>query len=390
MIYTPRNVKKLWSKVVLLSLLFAPYCFAQETKDETARSDAAGKTPVPLNLSLFTKAVTPREGLEREYKQTIFISAADPLYHFKLSMNKNWRVIDRPPTFPSTDTENSQGSIGLLRRIAVPQAEIEIFAVLIPREVDPADWLEAFIISLGQKIIDSRMVFSDFGIVGEYLSTATLDEKMFVYRTLGIKDANRILILQACVAADGYEKVKEEFLMAVKTFELINPTREKYAEPIQTHKMTQPINCEFLFPASWMKKEDKFAVPNGTSFSLVNQEKGVTIGQFALSALPHELEETYKGVFQNYVEQLKNSGFEIDALDLKKQEPSEPLVGMWESIFPIKKDGNIFEVRCCVIEHEQAWFLFTLFGPSKDFSREAQMINSRAFRLALETFKVSE
>lgn len=332
---------------------------------------------------------------EHNYIQLSHTLVSNPLYHFSIVITKEWKVVQIETTTPSDKT--AMGFIGLLRRVAHPRAEIEVNAFLIPREIHPSDWLRFWLENNGYQIETGRNIPSTYGMVGDYLSTRVINGEQYIYRSLAIKDGNRMFLLTCRVLQKDYSVLAEEFLMAIKTFQLLNPTQERFAEPVKIFHVEKPLTAQFLFPASWVYREDSTSPLNGTSFFLLNTlNNKVVIGHFTLVMIPHEYEEDYRGIFQNYLEQIKSNGIKVE---IKNLEPlfdvNENLQGVWEGTLSASKDNEALEMRCGVIEHQQAWVLFALIGPIPSKSgygspltaREIWMVNRRAYDIAWESLR---
>ena len=314
-------------------------------------------------------------------------NAKDPSLHFRIAATKKWQMVDVPAQ--SLNPEMPLVSLGLFRRMNEPPAEAEVIAALLPREIDPANWLAIYLKNHGFKLLQMRRLPSPTGEVGDVLAEVEVDSKTYVARSLAIKDGARVFAVVCQVESDGYEQVAEEFLMAVSKFNLLNPSRQRYAEPMKVEEISAPVSCQFLFPESWLKKEDSTPPPGGASFSFINVRQDKWAGQFTFAAVRHTDEENYQGLLANYLEQLDENDIEVEAGDLTAANAPD-FMGMWSgTLRAVNDDEEPLEIRCVILKHQQAWFLFAMIGPAWEQDAEAQSINYRAFRLSLETFSAA-
>ena len=276
-------------------------------------------------------------------------------------------------------------SIGLLRRVAVPEADLEVQLALLSREVNPADWLELYLQQGGHKTLRERRLQSPFGEVGDVLTKVIIDSKTYVERSMAIKDGPRLFLVQGRVGESGYPKVAEEFLIAFQTFALTNPSGEHFVEPMAIYKFDAPLAAKFLFPKSWNFKEDPHPLPGGTTFSLLNVRANQSFGQFTFAAIPRGTAEDHQKSAELYLHELRKNGITVPDQKLEQGASPAGFQAIWESKLSGQKNGQKLDIQCCILEHQNAWLLFAVTGPDKETNVEAQMINSRACRVALET-----
>lgn len=306
----------------------------------------------------------------------------DPSLHFAVAVSRDWRVLDAPAAAPTP--ESPLATVARLRRGAAPEAEMEVVAAHVPREIDPADWLLIHLREHQWRVLDMRRSPSPTGEAGDALSSVNVKGQGFVARTLAVKDGARVYALHCQTGRHSYAGLAEEFLAAVTTFRLLNPTGERFAEPLKTYRADAPLECAFAFPASWPEVPDPSPPPGGAAFSLVNLRGAEWAGQFTFAAVARYHETSYAGLFANYLGQLRENGIEVEA-DALTPRPAPPFAGMWSGVFAASRDGDSLEVRCAVLEHARAWLLFSLVGPDWEIDPEANAINRRAFRMSLET-----
>lgn len=334
-------------------------------------------------LPFILDTIRPLSAVASDFARYAFTEGADPSLHFSLALTEDWGAVDAPARPPTP--EEPFANVATLRRTAEPEAEIKVFAAHLFREVDPADWLLLYLGRSRHRVLEMRRMPSPTGEAGDVLSEYTEAGGGRACRSLAVKDGARVFVVQCTAGRQAYMQVADEFLVAVSTFGLLNPTGQRYAEPMKVHQVDGPAPCEFLFPESWVEQPDPEPPPGGASASLLNLRGEAWVGQFTFAAVPRGLEADHAGLVANYVGQLRENGLEVGAAELAPQPPAPPFKGIWGGAFGASLEGVPLEVYCYVIEHERAWLLFALVGARGDSDPEAQAINLRAFRVALQT-----
>jgi hypothetical protein len=166
-------------------------------------------------LKLLTEIKSSNEQVKDKFFVFNYNLSPDKSKHFSIMINSNWRFVQIEEQKATDESPISQ--IALIKRIIAPEAEIEIFIDLIPKEIHPADYLKLFLKNDGFEIIDSREVHTMYGIIGDFLTKQTMNEQIIVMRSLCIKDANKIIRINCKTYLDNYEELEEEFLLAIQT-----------------------------------------------------------------------------------------------------------------------------------------------------------------------------
>lgn len=341
------------------------------------------------NYSFPTSIISSKDKIERDFLLLNNTKATDKSLHFKIGMSKKWKMADIQ--IQELSEENPLVTLALFRRVENPVAEIEVIAAQIPCEIDPANWLVIHLKNHGFKLLQMQRLPSPTGDVGDILAEVETDSGTFVARALAIKDGSRVFSVVCQAQDNNYEEVAEEFYMAISKFNLLNPTGQKYAEPMKPYQIKLPINCKFLFPEVWVEKKDSSPPPFGSAFSLVSFLKGNWMGQFTFASIRRQDEVSYEGLYSNYLEQLEENDIEVEPIALNPSATGAGFDGMWSGILSaVTDEDEPLEVRCCILAHSSAWLLFAIAGPDWELSPEAQSINYRAFQIALETLSLAK
>ena len=333
-------------------------------------------------LVLSTKMERSRDQLLEDYQIIEHDLAEDSGNHFRIAIGHGWKIVD----IEQGPHESGLESVALLRRVESPLAEIEVLAAPISREVEPADWLDVFLLQREYQVVQQRRIAAPGGDNGDFLCTREIQGTKFAYRAMAIKDGDRIMAVQCRVAESDYATVDEEFLMALQTFCLLHPSDKPYAEPLATYPLPQPVPAAFQFPASWGMTIDD--APGGsTAFTLQNQREDAVVGQMTVLSIPRSYEESHQALLEGYLEELRKGGVEISSVDFaEKDAPSTGAKVRQGTISGTRSDVPII-VYVATFEHPDAWTLLAMLSPSRDADIEAHSLNRRAFRLCMESFE---
>jgi hypothetical protein len=339
------------------------------------------------NLKFITAPARSQQQIESEFVRLQHRLLQDPAYHFSVMVTGDWKVVELDTTAPTPETPLQL--VGQLKRVTQPVAELNVMASLLAREIHPADWLEVWLAGTQQRIVGGRRVATPFGDVGDYLAiSAGADE--VVSRTIAIKDGNRLFALAGEVARADYAAVADELLLAAQSFQLLNPSGEYFAEEMRVYTFDQPLRGSFPFPASWVQREDPVPPPRGASFSLLNPRGEGSAGQFSFASVPRRLEWAAEDLFLNYAEQLERNDVRLEQRRLTRDDQKrDDVLGSWSAELNAEHSGTRLEVLCRIHEHEKGWLLLALVGPSRESEPQAQIINRRAFDVAVRGLELA-
>jgi hypothetical protein len=340
-------------------------------------------------LPFILDPIRPLSAVAADFARFSHERGEDPATHFSLALTEDWGVVDAPVQSPTP--EEPFALVATLRRAERPEAEIKVFAAHLYREVDPADWLLLYLKRRRDEVLEMRRLPSPTGEAGDALSLSAEAGRSRVSRSLAVKDGPRVFVVQCSVERASYLQVADEFFVAVSTFKLLNPTGQRYAEPMAIREVGAPLPCEFLFPGSWVEQPGEAAPPQVASFSLLNMRGETWAGQLTFAAIPRAFEPGQDGLVANYLGQLRENGIEVVEAELgRRPQPPAPFKGAWGAAYEASLEGVPLEVHCHVVEHARAWLLFALVGAHRDSDPEAHAINLRAFRVAVQTLTPAE
>jgi len=330
------------------------------------------------------KPVSSKETLEKSYDRLKYDLPVDRKYHFSMLLHKEWEMADIKPQIPTPEMNLKR--IALFKQNSESYAEIEVVASLIPREVNPSDWLELWLSQNNANIVDGRMFQTDYGTVADFLSMIYEPGKNKVLRSIAIKDGNRIFALFGRAFENNYPDVAETFLLAVTSFELMYPTLERFAEDIIQVSVEKPVMAEFQFPASWVMKKDKYNSDDVYTISFYNHKGETVVGVFTYSAISKRIEESKESLLKNYLDNFTDNGFKI--LGEQKITPGEYGENTWQAMIQLNdKKGNDFEITAVFVDGGQAINMFSILSFIDPAHTDIHIINKRAHEMAIGTFK---
>jgi hypothetical protein len=343
----------------------------------------------PTEKPLFlTKPISPRAELEKKYHQLAYDIPIDRNYHFSMLLNKGWKM--NPAMVQIPNPKDNSGKIALFENQSAPATNIKVLASLIPREVNPSDWLELWLDNNDCNIIDARVFPTDYGKIGDYLAVTYGKDSNTIVRALAIKDGNRVFAMIASANEKDYdEATAEDFLMAVSSFKLSYPIKKIFAEEMEEIVILKPSKAKFLFPASWTKKADQYNADDVHTLSFYNLKQKEVVGIFTFSSIDKSLESSKKQLLENYLENFTSKAY--TKLGEYLIEQTENKSGHYEtSILLTDKNGNEFEISAYFIEDSQIINMFSVFSFVDADYYDIHIINKRAFEIACGTFKLGE
>ncbi len=328
-----------------------------------------------------------KEILSQNYWRCSHTLAEDEANHFQIVIPRNWRPVDIAPE-PLT-TENPLASIALFRSIDEPRGEIEIQTTLLSREVSPGEWLEVYLESLEQKILDRRDHDTPGGTVSDFLTKAEMPDGEVVFRWLAIKSLNRLFILQARTLESNYADFANAFFIAVASFALINPADWELAERLQTFSRAEPADFLIYVPESWTVTQNDSSNENALVLDIKNIIEYTTAGFLTFTVVKNSEESDAQNLSNNYIADLRKNGVSISELPLTSTESRAGLVACWESKGEGIKNELKAETRIFVGNNQDGWFLCGLFGPSRKVNPQIWLINKRAFEILIGRLKTT-
>jgi hypothetical protein len=345
-----------------------------------------------IELKLLTKMKLTNNEIEAYFKMVSFIKDYPSEFQFKIAVPHNWGVV---PIIPDIlDSQNSIVMIGKLTSCLSNKADITIWNTSLPREVNPSDWLESWVKTQKYNVHDSRTAATTFGLVTDLITTQIVDKKSYICRLTAIKDADKIFLLVARVATqypDEFSPFQETFLMAVQTFKLLNPSKQKFAEAFGWIEFELPKKSQFLMPHSW-KQEKMTDVPDGgEGIQFKHTLQNIVLGSiFVVSA-----SKSFEGstdIEDILISKIKNNNFSIRAdsyrVTSKKNLSNNLKLVMGQRV--LYKDKKSYVLMNASYESAKINIVIMLLSPDKKTHFDAWSINRRAFEILVNSVELSK
>lgn len=304
----------------------------------------------------------------------------DPRFHFSLRLPDGWRPLGRPGVAPTG--RNPVAPMGRYAPVDEPGAEVLVTGRLLAREVAPADVLQIELEGLGEQILDLRPVDSPDGGSIDVLSRRRGESGDLVLRRSAVKQANRMLILQAAATAESYDRWAERFVVVAAGLRFLQPGRWHCAEALSTLSRKRPSDFLLFYPESWRLEGPVAASPGLLSACLVNKARDRVAGRMDLAvasraalAGPHALSDAYTA-------SLRAAGFEGPPIRLEPSPAPAAFQLAWEGVGEAASADFRAEVRVRVGERPEAFFCFALLGPTRESAPDVWAVNRRAQELA--------
>ena len=339
-------------------------------------------TPTP---AFPTQARLSKEQIAERYWRCLETGCPDKSCHVSLLLPRRWRPVDVPSTPPTP--EQPMAALSLARSLDEPRGEIEIGAVLLEREVAPADWLANFLEASGHAIVESRRQWSRGGDVADVLTRCETPAGPGLARWLAIKDHNRLFVLQARCLEAHYAAHADDFLVAISSFAPIHPSRWPLAERLRSFTRRQPGDFCLFYPESWRLQQDPASSANVHVLHVISVVDGSVAGKMTLAAVARHAEDDPQKLADNYLAELERAGIHASRVPLAASQPVGGFEAAWQSHMEAARRDSTIEGRLTVGRRPDAWFLLALLGPSRQTAPDLWAVNKRAYEILLEWFR---
>jgi len=264
-------------------------------------------------------------------------------------------------------------------------AEVDVWCALLPRELNPTDWLFRWLETQDYQLQDSRVIPSDYGQLGDCVATKIIDEKQHTCRLFTIKDKNRIFLFIGKTPTEHYKAHEETFLLALQTLTLLHPTKELYAEPFSEEQVNAPYQAILRFPKFWEKKVETAESKDEMSWSFMNKEGGILLGQMNVVLLSSALDLSSADLLNTWIDKLKANGLTVrgDAKTAKTIKAENKEIITWQG--EASSEGKKVELQSNIIAHEKGLLMLNLITSPASDAYENWTVNRRAYEILYNT-----
>ena len=344
-----------------------------------------------------------REDIARDFVTVAIDRCPEPRWHFRTAVHRTTRLGPQGDVAPTPD--HPMQTLALFNR-EDPSSDIEVYGFLMPREFHPADWLDLYLKNQNLTPASRHPIPMSVasGQAGDCVVTWSVSEyslasapsaqstQEFAGRFVALKWDNRLFLLALRTPRDLYEKVAEDFFLAMADFQPADTTSPiPLAQPTVQIGGTAPFAWQTHLPDSWTVRSD-IADPHMSSFHasckpLANTPDQNPFGHLSFAMADRSLASTPQEAAQKFIEAAAEAGasFEDDWFQAETAPPGFKSSHLYASPgrLTLQDTGQTIdaEFRCRILEHENAWFTAGLTGPRKETSPVAWMHNKRSLDL---------
>ncbi|HEY4328957.1 MAG TPA: hypothetical protein VGN88_04415 [Phycisphaerae bacterium] len=316
-----------------------------------------------------TSAKFTAEEIARMFVRHTHQHIPDARWHFEIALREGSRLISSEYSVPAPG-----GPLVSLALFNCPEQpfSVEVFGMHLLHEIDPADWLDVYIESVGIfEIMSRRRVSTPAGDLGDLLVRWDYDNKTFVGRMACLKAGARLILLSFRTAEPEYPVNADIFFTTLMNFQLLDQSGGPLAESVQYASNQWPHPWRVAVPSSWQIVEQPTTPAMATlQFLLpVKLEKGtVTAGKITFSVVESRQLEMEQQAFNSVNETLKAAGISAES-GLFFPEP-DPKNGVHSWI--LRTQGTLqnqpMEINARVMQHPRGWVIVIAFGPPREQS----------------------
>jgi len=340
---------------------------------------AKEESPTENQQTLLTKVKSAKQDIEKNYLHYNFKKGYKEDYQFTFMSPKTWKVLpDVKAQYPTNE------NLKLLAKIVdsqnIQNANITVWSALLTHEIHPSDWLENWLKNQQYQVLNSRTVPADYGHLGDFLAR----KEGHIFRLLVIKDGNRLFLLKAKANMKIYKQYEESFLLAIQSFQLLNPNKEIYAELFKQYTTKNPYKIALRYPTSWKYRAEKDDLAI-SSFSLINQKDKVMLGHINTVLAPASLSIKPIDMLQTWIDKMKANNIlaENTINHAKTKQLKHGKITTWKS--KAIRDNASIELNSSIIEHKKGLLMFSLISPSKTRNHNSWAVNQRAYEILVNT-----
>jgi hypothetical protein len=332
----------------------------------------------------------PHKGAEAsgDFAPVVEERCPDAAWRFRVLVPKAWSIGPGALAAPGAD---APGEIGLYRPDSL-LIELRVLGLPIDREVDPADWLELSPLLADRTVVSRRPVRTPAGVRGDVLAIWTEGDRALAGRYFAFKMGSRMFVLAAKAPVEHYTVFAEPLAISLGSFQPLDESGGRYAEPMQTHTEATPIAWTVTLPASW-NVEPGSKGPDVASFQAENvrseeSEEDELVGKLACAVLARSAAKRPRQVASAYLDAVRENEIEIERDDFEEEDAGKPFERSWHLLSGVTRAGIRGELRCRVMQHRQVWLLAGVLSPTREDDAAAWMQNKRALDIVTGAVKL--
>ena len=338
-----------------------------------------------MSLAHPTELPADKSGLLR----VVIDRSPDPLWHFKTSVRHAFRLGPQGADVPTTD---SMETLALFKHHD-PEADIEVMGYVLPREVDPADWLEESLSMMGKEVVSRKPVRMLAGVVGDAVATWEVEGEPYAGRFYASKWGPRLFVLALRTKLSDYDAFAADFFAAIAMFEAVDDSLGLFAERVNFVEEKAPVPFRLAVPVSWHIERETPTGDKGAAFQArqigVQGDETDFHGQLSFAVMDRSLCRNAREAAGGFLSAVRDQGITIEPTEFE-EEPAPPkgFEHAWYATMPLEHGGSSGELRCRVMLHPRLWVVAGVLSPAREADPMAWMRNKRALDIATSTLEL--
>ncbi len=250
------------------------------------------------------------------------------------------------------------------------------------------------------------------GVSGDAVAEWEAGGARFAGRFATVKSGSRLFVVCCRAKREIYEKIADDFFLALSQFKLVQTDPTPLAEPVRVAAGPNPVPWKMLVPASWAVTGLDHEGPGGTLQAAAQPPAETDVG--AVSAASHFFEDrrpswdpstwnaqlsatlapgdvlgSWAGAQDLCTSTLRDAGLELEELDFVEEPPLGPFEESHALVTAARVRGEPgAEARCRVARTGDVWLMSAAVGVGRPVNPHAWMRNARAHDLVAQTVEL--
>lgn len=318
----------------------------------------------------------------------------DAHWHFTISVPNDSEVGTEEVPVPTPD----QPFVKLARFVA-NESTVEVFGHLLPREIDPADYLEVWLAGEGVTISSARDISTDSGVSGDAVGSWLADGETWVGRFYATKWGNRLFIVSQRAPERRYPALAETFYSTMMSLAPGSPEGSPLAEDARHWGEEGPMPWRTIVPVSWILQPDSIHADltsfRGSSVAIGKSARELLFGKLVLAMATKNVAPNPAALAGAFVDALSDRRVTVEPADLEEMAAPAGFRSAYSLVTRATLNRPPFygvpcEVRARVLAGKSASFFAGVFGPTRETGAIAWMHNKRTLDLAIQHLEVGD
>jgi hypothetical protein len=312
---------------------------------------------------------------------------ADPAWNFQMLVDPSARpggeqISQSQPGRPLM-------SLAVLTR-ANPPCDVEVFGHPLDAEINPADWLDAWLAEARIRPVSARYVRMPSGVVGDVVGTWTTDSTQWIGRFFCLKVGARLFLLCFRASAPDYSRVADDFFVSIASFAAVEQLPGPLAEQLRRVDLSAPIRCRVAVPASWevkIESTDEGPAAFTADLNLASQSGPILAARLSFAMAGSDLLNGHQEAFAHAMQAVSTAGVSAPPAEPESEPASPPFSESWLSVTSGELGGQKTQVRCRVMHLAAAWCVALVITLDARTSPQGWMRAKRALDIATLTIE---